>query len=63
VPGSGLGLSIARWIAGAHKGRIGVESRLGVGSVFRVALPMLSTAVLAPTNATAQLLDSSAALS
>jgi heavy metal sensor kinase len=63
VPGSGLGLSIARWIAETHKGRIGVESRVGAGSVFRVALPLLSRAVFAPTNATAQLLDSSAALS
>ncbi|HWF86823.1 MAG TPA: ATP-binding protein [Vicinamibacterales bacterium] len=40
--GSGLGLSIARWIVDAHRGSITVESRLGTGSEFRVALPMSS---------------------
>jgi heavy metal sensor kinase len=38
--GSGLGLSIARWIVDAHGGSIAVESHLGTGSEFRVALPM-----------------------
>lgn len=42
VPGSGLGLSIARWIAEMHKGRIEVESQLGSGSRFRIMLPLLS---------------------
>ncbi len=40
--GSGLGLSIARWIVDAHRGSITVESRLGTGSEFRVALPLVS---------------------
>jgi signal transduction histidine kinase len=37
--GTGLGLSIVRWIVEAHKGRVHVESTLGQGSVFTVALP------------------------
>lgn len=36
---SGLGLSMARWIAQAHGGEIRVESRFGEGSRFLVMLP------------------------
>ncbi|MHB8840040.1 MAG: sensor histidine kinase, partial [Gemmatimonadaceae bacterium] len=37
--GSGLGLAIARGIVEAHGGRIWVESVVGEGSTFRLALP------------------------
>jgi len=37
--GCGLGLSICRWIVGAHGGTIEVQSREGSGSTFAVTLP------------------------
>jgi signal transduction histidine kinase len=43
IPGSGLGLSVASWIAASHKARIDVESKLGDGSLFRVRLPLLDS--------------------
>jgi heavy metal sensor kinase len=38
--GSGLGLSIAKWIAEAHGGTIGVESQTSSGSLFSIRLPL-----------------------
>jgi heavy metal sensor kinase len=37
--GSGLGLSICKWIVEAHKGQIAVESTVGQGSRFTVSFP------------------------
>ncbi len=39
--GVGLGLSIASWIAEVHRTHIAVQSRVGVGSTFSVALPII----------------------
>ncbi|MCB1183056.1 HAMP domain-containing protein [bacterium] len=37
--GTGLGLAIVKHIAQAHKGRVAVESQVGVGSTFTIILP------------------------
>ncbi len=42
IPGSGMGLAIAREIIRAHCGEIWVESRPGQGSEFRFSLPLAS---------------------
>ena len=49
--GAGLGLSIAQWIATQHRGSITVESRLGSGAIFRVALPTIAAPVKSPQPA------------
>ncbi|MBM4424378.1 MAG: HAMP domain-containing protein [Chloroflexi bacterium] len=41
--GAGLGLSIARWIAQAHGGRLEVSSQIGSGSCFSLWLPLAET--------------------
>ncbi len=41
VGGTGLGLAIVKHVATAHRGRVGVESVPGKGSVFRIHLPRL----------------------
>jgi signal transduction histidine kinase len=43
VQGSGLGLPIVRKIVDAHDGRIDLNSTPGVGTRFRVTLPVSST--------------------
>ena len=43
IPGTGLGLPIAKGIAESHGGRIVVESRVGEGSTFTVYLPLAAS--------------------
>jgi two-component system sensor histidine kinase ResE len=40
--GSGLGLSIVRWIVEAHKGTVVVTSRAGEGTTFTVKIPLVT---------------------
>jgi len=40
--GSGLGLSIVKWIIEQHKGRVEVRSKVGEGSTFSVVLPLVT---------------------
>jgi signal transduction histidine kinase len=46
VTGTGLGLAIVRKIVDAHDGRIDVSSEEGLGTRFRVTLPITSSAVV-----------------
>lgn len=47
VDGYGLGLSIAKQIADAHKGVIAVKSKIGEGSIFTITLPLDPKKVIA----------------
>ena len=48
--GSGLGLSIAKWVAKAHGGDIQVESEVGVGTTFTLRLPAYQPKVAAVSH-------------
>jgi PAS domain S-box-containing protein len=53
--GEGMGLAIVRRIVERHRGKVWVESQLGVGSTFLVTLPVVATtepqAALCPSHA------------
>ena len=41
--GNGLGLSIVQWIVQGHGREIRVESKMGVGSLFELRLPLINS--------------------
>ena len=42
VEGSGLGLSIAMWIARIHQASLSADSKENGGSVFKIVFPLLT---------------------
>ncbi len=53
--GLGLGLAIAQSIAQLHKGKITIQSQVGIGSCFRVHLPTVKTAPAISSESSIQL--------
>jgi len=50
VGGTGLGLAIVKHIVSRHRGRLYVESEVGVGSLFKVLLPVYGDGTEYPTD-------------
>jgi signal transduction histidine kinase len=57
IPGTGLGLAISRRIAQMHGGEIIVASELGVGSTFRLRLPVRDANAEVPLDSMVALED------
>ena len=52
---AGLGLALAAWIVQAHGGHLAVESRIGVGTVFTLTLPLRARTAEPPRYTTSSL--------
>jgi signal transduction histidine kinase len=48
IPGTGLGLTLVDHIVRAHHGRVDVDSAIGVGTTFRIRLPLVTEERTAP---------------
>lgn len=44
VPSTGLGLAIVKHIVNIHSGKIGIKSKLGVGTIFEMSFPCVDKA-------------------
>jgi heavy metal sensor kinase len=53
VEGSGLGLSIATWIANVHQASLSADSKENAGSVFRIEFPLLAAGQRQPDGSPA----------
>jgi heavy metal sensor kinase len=53
VEGSGLGLSIARWIADVHHASLLADSKENAGSAFKIEFPLLAAASRQPDGSSA----------
>jgi len=63
IPGTGIGLHVARELAAIHGGRLDVASEEGLGSIFTVALPLVTapTGVMAASTPAAGAADAARA--
>lgn len=55
APGTGLGLSFVKQITSQLRGRVNVESRVNMGTIVRVSLPLMQT--LTPPDGTPQVAE------
>ncbi len=59
VEGSGLGLSIARWIADVHHASLSADSKENAGSAFKIVFPLLAVDSLQPDESPAEVSSTS----
>ena len=50
IPGTGLGLCIVKKFVDLHKGKISLKSQVGVGTTFKITLPLNSPCLVRPTE-------------